>query len=230
MTRRAAIRCRHVVLWVLLAVFVLIGGPWIATSVGIHGREVDDHTRDVPPVGIVLGAAVLPSGEPSRYLRARLDLAQSLYEKGTLKVLVVSGDGREDHNNEPEAMRRYLLGKGVPDEHIVIDAAGYDTYATCVRAKEVFGIDRAVLVSQAYHVPRAVTTCRAVGVDALGAGDHTVQTLGADSWPGPLKKLGWGRFVLRERLAGPKMVVDVATRRQPVLGPPSDAVQVALDR
>ena len=221
---------RRLLRWLVALLVVAIGGPWLVVAAGSHGRMVDETTRDLPPVAIVLGAAVRPDKQPSRYLQARLDLARSLYDEGRVKVILVSGDGGGEHYDEPQAMRQYLVAHGVPATRIVEDPAGFDTWATCERARKVYGLQRAVLVSQGYHLPRAVTSCRVAGVDAVGAPDATVQTLGSTSWPGPLKKLGWGRFVLRERLTGPKMFVDWAGGSNPVLGPPSSAVDEALAR
>lgn len=169
-------------------------------------------------VAIIFGAEVYPSGTPSPYLRARLDLGVRLYREGTAKVLLVSGDNAPAHNRETTSMRRYLQRQGVPAAKIVEDEFGYDTYDTCVRAGRTFGVRDALLVSQRYHLTRAVATCRAVGVDAVGVGDVSVKRTSKR----------WDEFALREYAANVKMVLDLASRRDPVPEGPRDDVARAL--
>ena len=78
--------------------------------------------------------------------------------------------------NETDGMRDYLIEKGVPAAKVVGDYAGFDTYDSCVRARRIFGVSRAIVVTQTYHLPRALATCRAIGLDAWGVGDETVKT------------------------------------------------------
>ncbi len=101
---------------------------------------------------------------------------------------------------------------------MVADYAGFDTYDSCVRAKQIFGVDRLTLVTQGYHIPRAVTTCRLVGVDAQGVGDYSVRTYGST----------WRSGQVRELFANFKMMWDVATRRTPILGSKETSVTEAL--
>lgn len=166
---------------------------------------------EVPPreVGLVFGAQVYPDGRPSRYLRARLNLAGQLYAEGTVKTLIVSGDGRAEHHSEPISMRDYLVEAGVPTGAIVCDPAGFDTYDSCVRARRVYGLRALITISQAYHVPRAIATARLVGVDAIGVGDTMINR----------RSPTWRQGVLREVFAGLKMVRDVFGHRQPHLEP-----------
>lgn len=117
------------------------------------------------PVAIVFGAG-LRGGKPSLILQNRLDGAIDLYRKGKVHKLLLSGDNRFADYNEPQAMRRYALAHRVRDDDIVLDYAGRDTYDTCFRAKNVFGLNEAILVTQAYHAPRAVYTARSLGIDA----------------------------------------------------------------
>lgn len=170
------------------------------------------------PVALVLGAEIYPDGTPSPYLKGRLDLAQRLLETGKVKVILVSGDNGEEHYNEPDGMRNYLIRNGVPAGKVVADYAGFDTYDSCVRAKQIFGVDRLTVVTQGYHIPRAVATCRLVGVDAQGVGDYSARTQGAT----------WRYGQLRELLANFKMMWDVGTRRTPILGSKETSVTEAL--
>lgn len=172
-------------------------------------------TRDV---AIIFGAEVYSSGRPSPYLRARLDLGVELYEAGRARVLVVSGDNAPEHHHETTNMKAYLVAAGVPAERIVEDAHGLDTYDTCVRARDVFGLTEALLVSQRYHLHRAVATCRAVGVDAVGVGDVSVKRTSRR----------WNEFAARELGANLKMVWDLASRRTPSLEGDAGAVAAAL--
>ena len=205
----------------LLAVLgVLLGlGPTGFALASAAGRQ--SSVGDVPaqPVAIVFGAGLDASGVPMPYLSARLDLAAQLYHSGKARVILVSGDNRRADYNEPDAMRSYLIGAGVPADRIVADYAGRDTYSTCVRAKRIFGVDAAVLVSQTYHLPRALAACRSVGIDAWAVGDSSVDS--TRGWPG---------YVAREIPANLKLVWDLATGRRPVLGKPEVGVRDALAR
>ena len=121
----------------------------------------------------------------------------------------MSGDNRFVDYNEPEAMRQYAISLGVPDEDIVLDYAGRRTYDTCYRAKEIFQVDSAILVTQGFHLPRALFLCNSFDVDAVG--------VKADNYY-YLKRL---RFFwnIREALATTQAVWDVYVRRPlPVLG------------
>ncbi len=207
----------------------------LSAAVGIcvlvvrHAARERIFTEDaVPPapVALVLGALVYPTGRPSRFLAGRLDVARRLYEAGRVHAVLVSGDSLAPEWDEPAAMRRYLIEHGVPAAAVVMDRAGFDTYDSCVRARSVFAVDRVVVVSQAYHLPRAVGTARMVGLEAVGVGDRTVEWV--DDGPLPRRSPAWRRGVVREWPACVKTIVDVASRRRPVLDPPDDAVDRAV--
>ena len=156
---------RLAVVGALLGTVVVIGPAWYVKAVS------DDRTstvQDVPaqPVALVLGAEVYADGQPSRYLRARLDVAYELFEAGKVRAILVSGDNGTRFYNETDGMRDYLIEKGVPAAKVVGDYAGFDTYDSCVRARRIFGVSRAIVVTQTYHLPRALATCRAIGLDA----------------------------------------------------------------
>jgi vancomycin permeability regulator SanA len=163
------------------------------------------------PVALVLGAQVYPSGMPSRFLRARLDLALLLLQRGTVDRLLLSGDAQAPEYDEPAAMRAHLLAAGALDDRLVLDPWGLDTYDSCVRARDVYGVERVVVVTQAYHLPRAVGTARLLGLDAVGVGDRTVrQREEGDGLNEP-----WIRGWVRDQVACVKTVWDVGTRRRP---------------
>jgi vancomycin permeability regulator SanA len=209
-----------------IAVVVCVAGvlafsPTLYAWGATVGRTYTTATVPVRDVAVVFGAEVLPSKAPSDFLRARLDIAYELWRTGKVKAILVSGDNGDVHYNEPDAMRAYLLGKGVPDVKVVADYAGFDTYDTCVRAVRIFGVTSATLVTQSYHMPRALATCRTIGLDAVGVGDDTVQAAS----PGT-----WRNGALREVPAGIKMVYDLVSRRQPILGDRETAIDTALGR
>ncbi|MEU1088423.1 vancomycin high temperature exclusion protein [Streptomyces sp. NPDC005576] len=140
---------------------------WMYASAQAHVRT----TADAPERGVaVVFGAGLWDGRPTPYLAHRLDAAAELYRTGKVKVLLVTGDNSRTEYDEPDAMRAYLTAHGVPGARIVSDYAGFDTWDSCVRAKKIFGVDGAVLVSQGFHIRRAVALCRAAGIDAYGVG------------------------------------------------------------
>lgn len=205
---------------VVVAALLVIGGGGPALVAGISSAPRMQTVDTVEPadVAIVYGAGLSGNG-PSAYLAARLQVALELYQAGKVKVILVSGDNREVYHNEPAAMTTWLVDRGVPADKIVADFAGLDTYSTCYRAKAIFGVSQAILVSQTYHLPRAIATCRLLGLDAVGVGDTTMRHL----LPGR-----WWEYWLREIPATLNMVWQVVTHRQPVLGPTEDGVQQAL--
>ncbi|MBD5786831.1 YdcF family protein [Cellulosimicrobium terreum] len=146
----------------VLAPFVVV--QWVGRS---HVAQPDD----VPGSDaiVVLGAGIRPDGSPSTYLRRRLDAAADLYARGVAPVVIVSGDAHDDYD-EPGSMRSWLLDRGVPDDAILLDREGYDTHATCTRAVSEYGMTTAVVVTQGYHLPRALFSCRVSGLDAVGVG------------------------------------------------------------
>jgi len=120
------------------------------------------------PVAIVFGAGIRPDGGLSPMLRDRMDTAMDLYRAGLVQKLLVSGDNRFVDYDEPGRMYDYAIAQGLPPEDVVRDYAGRRTYDTCYRAPAIFGVTRAILVTQRFHLPRALFTCRNLGVDAVG--------------------------------------------------------------
>jgi SanA protein len=135
----------------------------------IYGQE-DLAALPDRPVAIVFGAGYWSNGVLSLILRERLDAAIELYQAGRVQKLLFSGDNQVETYNEPAKMLEYALARGVPREDIVLDYAGRRTYDTCYRARDIFQVTDAVLVTQRYHLPRALETCRLLGVDAIGYG------------------------------------------------------------
>ncbi len=120
-------------------------------------------------VGIVLGAGITRDGKPFRELQSRLDTAAAALESGAVDKLVLSGDNRFAHYNEPAAMKKYLVQeKQIPADKLQEDYAGRSTYESCERAAKVFELDKVVLISAGSHLPRAIYLCRQFGVEAYG--------------------------------------------------------------
>lgn len=119
-------------------------------------------------VAIVFGAGLLRDGSAGPVLSDRVQTAVNLYQQGLVEKLLMSGDNTFIEYNEPEAMRQYALERGVPDEDIILDYAGRRTYDTCYRAKYIFQIDEAILVTQEFHMPRALVLCNWFDVESVG--------------------------------------------------------------
>ncbi|MBN1878057.1 MAG: YdcF family protein [Anaerolineae bacterium] len=167
-------------------------------------QEVPAH-----PIAIVFGAGYWPSGALSDILRDRLDAALELYHAGRVQKLLFSGDNRFVDYNEPAKMLEYALAQGVPREDIVLDYAGRRTYDTCYRARDIFQVKYVILVTQRYHLPRALNTCRALGLDAVG---YTADRV-------PYRHIRW--YYVREIAALWRAWLDIyVTHPVPVLGEP----------
>jgi SanA protein len=125
-------------------------------------------TEEPNRVAIVFGARVWDNGVPSNSLHDRVLTAVELYRAGRVKKLLMSGDRRDENYDEPAAMKKLAVELGVAESDIVLDNDGKRTYDTCYRAKELFDIRKAILVTQDYHQPRALYLCNSLGIDSLG--------------------------------------------------------------
>ncbi|WBB79307.1 YdcF family protein [Micromonospora sp. WMMD882] len=203
----------------LLTTGTVASVAWIRD--GAQGRVFTAATVPEAPVALVLGTKVYPDGTPSPFLAGRLEIARTLLTTGKVGAILVSGDNMNHDYNEPEAMRRWLVDRGVPADKVVLDHAGFDTYDSCARAKRIFGVDRATVVTQAFHVPRAVTVCRQLGVETYGVGDETARAYDRT----------WRISATREHLAAVKAALDVLSGRDPAhLGPREPGIEDALRR
>ncbi len=117
---------------------------------------------------LVLGAAVWTKDRPSHALEDRLLSAIDLLQAKKVQVLLFSGDNALINYNEPQTMKNYAMRRGVPENKIVLDYAGFRTYDSCYRAKEIFGQNRIVIVTHDFHLPRSLYICRQLGIDAIG--------------------------------------------------------------
>ena len=120
------------------------------------------------PIAIVFGAGVYSDGRLSQVLADRVQTGVDLYTSGKVRKLLMTGDNRFEWYNEPGAMGKYAIERGVPAEDIVYDYAGRRTYDSCYRARHIFGIQQAILVTQEYHLPRALYIAHKMGIDVVG--------------------------------------------------------------
>jgi SanA protein len=151
-----------------LPVVLVLGLPRLLTGMYALGRIHNLESSPARPVAIVFGAGLRRDGTPTAILRDRVETAAGLYFDGKVEKILMSGDNRFDYYNEPGSMRQYALSLGVPAEAIALDFAGRRTYDTCYRAKAIFGVESAVLVSQKFHLPRALFLCNALGLESTG--------------------------------------------------------------
>ncbi len=199
---------------VLLLTLIVLSFPftwrgWVAWrySAKIYSLEDAPTAR----VAIVFGARVYGNGRLSAMLRDRVETAVQLYHAGKVQKLLMSGDNRFVNYNEPGAMMDYAIAQGVDPADIQPDYAGRRTYDTCYRAQAIFQIESATLVTQAFHLPRAVFTCKSLGVDATG--------VVADRRTYAERSIRWSET--REIPALLVALVDVVRRAPPpVLGEP----------
>lgn len=165
---------KHPLIWLLCA-FVLLAALGFAALWGMNTYVESIGAQDMVALSdvgqadavIVLGAAVY-NGKPSGTLARRLDKGLEVYRSGAVPKIIVSGDNGTRHYNEVDAMRNYLMERGVPAEDIFMDHAGFNTYDSMVRAKEVFQVNRAVVVTQRQHLLRSLYIARRVGLSACG--------------------------------------------------------------
>ena len=156
------------ILATLLLIILLITIPRVI-MVSQAGKKTY-AVESVPParIAIVFGAGLTASGAPTTVLKDRVSTAVALYQAGKVEKILMSGDNRFIYYNEPGAMKSFALDLGVPEEDIVLDYAGRRTYDTCYRAGEIFGVDQAILVTQKFHLSRALYTCSALGLESSG--------------------------------------------------------------
>jgi vancomycin permeability regulator SanA len=204
--RRRLLRWSVAFAALLLALFLVLQTTvhWSARHRVVEAAEIRSR-----PVALVFGASVYGK-TLSATLERRVDTAVALHRAGRVSRILVSGDNSSTHYNESDAMRRYVISRGVPEADVVSDFAGFSTYETLYRAREIFGVTRPVLVTQGYHLPRAIYIARRLGMDPVGV-----------AAPGPDGVVASGLARARETLASVKAFLQVEiTRPEPTyLGP-----------
>ena len=194
-------------IFVLLSVLLIILAAEIYTNCAAnehcHAQAADCRQGDV---GLLLGCSKkLSRNRANFYFTGRMEAAAELWKTGKLRCIIVSGDNREKYYNEPRDMKDALVKLGVPEEKIVCDYAGLRTYDSVVRAKRIFGAEKITIISQSYHVKRAVATARGLGIDAEGYNAPLI----------PINRPTWLRQFLRERAARVAMVFDLLIGTEP---------------
>lgn len=161
---------------------------------------VFDDLNNLPKtkVAVLLGTSSnLVNGGKNQYFEHRMDAATQLYEARVVEYILVSGDNRQPNYNEPVAMQAALIKRGVPQEKIILDYAGFRTLDSMVRAKTVFGQSKFIVVSQRFHNERAIYIARHRGIEAIGYNAHDVRLSGGF------------KTQVREILARFKMMLDL---------------------
>lgn len=160
---------RRLLIATALALLVLLGAnAWVWT----RGRALERdsiETLSPAPIAIVLGAGMRRDGQPSDALADRLEQALALYRAGKVTKLLLSGDHGTPEYDETNGMRRWMVERGVSEADLFCDHAGFSTHDSLARARQVFGIERAIVVTQAFHLPRALYTASVLGIQAEGA-------------------------------------------------------------
>jgi SanA protein len=185
--------------------------PRIITALYSLNRVYQEENAPPERLAIVFGAGLRRDGTPTSILRDRVETAAKLYMSGKVEKILMSGDNRFVYYNEPESMRQYALSLGVPDAAIALDYAGRRTYDTCYRAKTIFGAREALLVTQKFHLPRALFLCNSLGLKSYGieANNSSYRKISLLIWNA------------REQIATVGAFIDVYwSKPVPVLGDP----------
>lgn len=161
-------RVALILLTAVLAILVIFGIPRLTTGIYAKDRLYLIENAPSMPVGIVFGAGLSRSGTPSPVLRDRIETAAILYSTGKIQKILMSGDNRFENYNEPGAMLDYAVQLGIPEKDIVLDYAGRRTYDTCYRARHIFGVKEAILITQSFHMARAIYTCSHLDITSVG--------------------------------------------------------------
>ncbi len=201
----------HFLIYSFIAGFLLTGILRVVMLLNGQSRTYLPETVPQAPAALVLGAGLNRDGTPGLVLQDRVRSAAELYFSGKVEKIVMSGDNSSEFYDEPGAMKDFALDLGIPEGDITLDFAGRRTYDSCYRAKAIFGLDKLIVVTQAYHLPRALFLCNAFDVEADGipADDANYRRSSYTFW--------W----VREILATLKAYWDVYIGHpQPVLGQP----------
>lgn len=152
----------------LAVCLVVLSMVRLAIHLSVRSRICTAQQVPSSDIAIVLGTRALPSGKPSERLANRCDKAIELYQAGKVKRILMSGDNRSFSHHECDVMRTYAIENGVPEKDVTIDPLGRRTYDSMYRAKNVFHIGRAIIVTQKFHMDRSLFSAKAVGIDAHG--------------------------------------------------------------
>lgn len=174
----------RILIFLLVTGLLAVAIPLLIANLYTRTKTYQPSAAPEAPAAVVFGAGLRRDGSPTPILRDRVFTAVQLYQAGKVKKLLMSGDNRFVNYNEPASMKAYAVSLGVPEGDIILDYAGRRTYDTCYRAKYIFGLDRVLLVTQKYHLARAVFTCNMLGLDGMGisADQHVYSTRSQSIW------------------------------------------------
>jgi SanA protein len=211
MKNRKPIMTIRLLMYLFVTAILLLGFMRLVAVLTTRSQIYPIQEIPAARVAIVFGAGLWKNGSPTPVLQDRVQTAVQLYFDNKVEKLLMSGDNRFVDYNEPAAMRNYAISLGVPDQAIVLDYAGRRTYDTCYRAKAIFGVKQAILVTQKYHLPRALFLCNKMGIPSTGvAADRRIYRRGP--------YLYWN---LREIIATATAMWEASiTHPLPVLGDP----------
>ncbi len=168
-----------VIFGVIILYLVVI--PIVIIHYGQHKIYTSAQDIENYKTAIVFGAGLKENRQPNNMLRDRLDSVADLYYEEKIEKILLSGDNSSIYHNEPQAMYDYLLYEhDIRPEDLVRDYAGLRTYDTCARAKNIWGIDKALLISQGYHLSRAIFTCENMGIESTGYSATKYRYAGSD--------------------------------------------------
>ncbi|MDD2908008.1 MAG: ElyC/SanA/YdcF family protein [Candidatus Gracilibacteria bacterium] len=153
---------------IFLTLSFVLGVNYYVLSFSSDNYYYDVEGLDNQYIGLVFGASVLKNKEPSDILKDRLKVAYNAYKLGKIKKIIVSGDNSVLNYNEPEVMKKYLMKQGVKEFDIYLDYAGFDTYDSLYRAREIFGVTEIVLFTQDFHLKRAMYISKKLGLTTYG--------------------------------------------------------------
>ncbi|MCR4274912.1 MAG: YdcF family protein [Candidatus Campbellbacteria bacterium] len=192
-------------LYVLVSLCFLIAFIFVTNSVIYVGTKpyIYSDVTSAPDAeaALIPGAAVLGDGTLSPIFVDRVEMAIRLYEARKVSKILVSGDNSTVSHNEVNPVRLYLIHRGVPDQDIFLDHAGFDTYSTMYRARDIFGVSSVLITTQSFHLPRSVFIARRLGIQAYGVNADVGNIL--------------FRNTIREVFANEKAVLDLMFHTEP---------------
>lgn len=142
--------------------------PWLGMRFGARNAVVSVARAPKSDVALILGAGITADKRPSMVLQRRIDVGVDLHRAGKVRKLVMSGDNSDALYDEVTVMKNAAVKAGIPADDVLLDYAGFRTLDSCVRLRKVFGQTKAIVVSQGFHLPRAIHLCRWVGIEVVG--------------------------------------------------------------
>jgi len=191
----------------ILIILSLVSILWANSTINkqTESRMYSD-TDSIPEnnVGLLLGTSkFLRNGNSNQYFENRISATIQLYKAGKIKNVVISGDNSKKDYNEPEDMKNELIKRGIPEDRIYLDFAGFRTYDSVFRMKEIFGQDRFTIISQEFHNQRAVYIATALKLNAIGFNAKDVNAYNGF------------KIKIREKFARVKMFIDLIFEKKP---------------